>query len=295
MFFSPSPTIRGVSAELSTSLSPRQRDLLECWLPGALVQADLSWGLVGTTVLDVLAADGTRCIVKAGGPKDHHLAREIHAHLHWLRPWTATGHAPQLLHQDRDAKLLVTRYLPGVLVQDHPAEGAPDTYTQAGALLAAFHGQHRSVDPGFEDAQNRRTLAWLDAEHRIPGAEAAQVRRLITSWPTPPATLVPTHGDWQPRNWLIDEGTVRVIDFGRAALRPAMTDLARLAARQFRGRGDLEEAFLAGYGSDPREVDAWRRVQLREAVGTAAWAYQVGAEQFEAQGMRMLAEALAAF
>ncbi|MGW6199374.1 phosphotransferase family protein [Kribbella sp. NPDC055110] len=32
----------------------------------------------------------------------------------------------------------------------------------------------------------------------------------------PPATLVPTHGDWQPRNWLVDNGTVRVIDFGRA-------------------------------------------------------------------------------
>ncbi|WP_022917790.1 phosphotransferase [Ruania albidiflava] len=284
-----------MSAELLTPLSPRQRELLAAWLPGALVQADLSWGLVGTTVLDVLAADGTRCIVKAGGPKDHHLEREIHAHLHWLSPWTATGHAPQLLHRDREAKLLVTRYLPGVLVQGHPAEDRADTYAQAGALLASFHGQHRSVDPGHEDAQNRRTLAWLAGEHRIPDAETARLQKLIASWPTPPATLVPTHGDWQPRNWLIDDGTVRVIDFGRAALREPMTDLARLAARQFRDRPDLEAAFFSGYGPDPREVHAWRRVQLREAVGTAVWAYQVGDEQFEAQGFRMLAEALAVF
>jgi len=284
-----------VSAELLTPLPLRQRELLAAWLPGMQVQADLSWGLVATTVLDVLAADGTRCIVKAAGPRDHHLAREIHAHLHWLSPWSSTGHGPQLLHHDRDAKLLVTRYLPGALVQGHPAEDDPDTYTQAGALLASFHNQHRSVDPDFEDAQNRRTLAWLDDEHRIEAATAARLRTLIRSWPTPPATLVPTHGDWQPRNWLIDGTTVRVIDFGRAALRTSMTDLARLAARQFRGRPDLEAAFFAGYGPDPREVQAWRRVQLREAIGTAVWAYQVGDERFEAQGMRMLDEALAAF
>ena len=284
-----------MSTELLTPLSPRQRELLDAWFPALTVQADLSWGLVGTTVLDVLAADGTRCIVKAGGPNDHHLAREIHAHLHWLRPWTSTGHAPQLLHQDRQAKLLVTRYLPGVLVQGHPAEDDAATYQQAGALLARFHEQHRCSDPGFEDAQNQRTLAWLDGEHRLRDEETTRLRKLITSWPTPPATLVPTHGDWQPRNWLIDGTTVRVIDFGRAALRTRMTDLARLAARQFRGRPDLEAAFFAGYGPDPREVQAWRRVQLREAIGTAVWAYQVGDEQFEAQGMRMLEEALAAF
>ncbi len=275
-------------------LSPRQRELLGAWLPNHRVQADLSWGLVSTTVLDVLSADGTRCIVKAAGPQDHHLAREIHAHLHWLGRWRSTGHAPQLLHHDSEAKLLVTRYLPGVLVQGHPAEHEATTYTQAGELLAAFHAQHRQLDPDAERAQNTRTLAWLDGEHRIEPATVSRIRELIASWPTPSTVLVPTHGDWQPRNWLIDGRTVRVIDFGRAALRPAMSDLARLAAQQFRGRADLEAAFLAGYGSDPREPAAWARTQLREAVGTAVWAHQVGDKAFEAQGLRMLTEALEA-
>lgn len=45
-------------------------------------------------------------------------------------------------------------------------------------------------------------------------------------------------------------------------------------------------------GSDPREADAWMRLRIREAVGTAAWAYKVGDEAFEQQGHRMIAEVL---
>jgi hypothetical protein len=83
-----------------------------------------------------------------------------------------------------------------------------------------------------------------------------------------------------------------VIDFGRADLRPACTDLTRLAAQQFRSEPALESAFLDGYGSDPREPAAWQRARLREAVSTAIWAHQVGDEAFEQQGHRMIAEAL---
>ncbi|WP_269766846.1 hypothetical protein [Micromonospora phaseoli] len=35
------------------SLTPQQRTLLRRWLPGATVEADRSWGLVATTVLEV--------------------------------------------------------------------------------------------------------------------------------------------------------------------------------------------------------------------------------------------------
>jgi thiamine kinase-like enzyme len=107
-----------------------------------------------------------------------------------------------------------------------------------------------------------------------------------------PAELVPTHGDWQPRNWLIHHGVVRVIDLGRADWRPALTDLARLARQEWQGRPDLEAAFLAGYGSDPRDDAAWQRTLVREAIGTAVWAHQVGDAPFEAQGHRMIAAAL---
>jgi thiamine kinase-like enzyme len=169
----------------------------------------------------------------------------------------------------------------------------PRVYRQAGELLALLHAQVVVTDDDHERRENERSLAWLSRPHRIPAHTVRRLRAEITSWPTPPARLVPTHGDWQPRNWLVHDGVVGVIDFGRAAMRPAFTDFGRLAAQDFRRDPQLEAAFLDGYGPDPREPDAWHRTRVREAIGTAAWAYRVGDETFEAQGHRMIAEALA--
>jgi hypothetical protein len=276
-----------------SSLSARQRSLLSLWLPGAAIEKEHSWGLVETTVLEVTCA-GARFIVKAGGASDHHIAREIHAHWHWLGPWTSRGRAPVLAYADEGARLLVTSYLPGRLVLGSEHADDPDAYRQAGELLAVFHAQAAVPDPDYEKRGNDKSLAWLSGPHRIAPLVVAELRAQIASWPTSPATLLPTHGDWQPRNWLIHDGIVSVIDFGRAEMRPALTDFARLAAQDFRRNPVLEEAFLAGYGSDPRERDAWHRTLVREAIGTAAWAYQVSDAAFEAQGHRMIAEALSA-
>ena len=46
-------------------------------------------------------------------------------------------------------------------------------------------------------------------------------------------------------------------------------------------------------GSDPRDPATWHRNSIREAIGTACWAYRVGSEDYEQQGHRMIAEALA--
>ena len=275
-------------------LSPRQRELVEEWLPEGSVERDHSWGLVDRAVLEVVNG-GARFILKAGGPGDHHMEREIRAHLEWLGPWVSRGRAPRLVHHDSGARLLLTSFIPGRLVLGSAYADEPDAYRQAGELLALVHAQHVVADDDHESRENLRALAWLDGEHRIAPDLERRLRREIASWPTPAATLVPTHGDWQPRNWLVDdEGVVRIIDFGRAALRPAMSDLARLAAQDFARDPALETAFLDGYGADPRDEGAWRRLLVREAIGTACWAYQVGDEAFEAQGHRMIAEALTA-
>jgi thiamine kinase-like enzyme len=273
-------------------LTQRQQELLDDWLPGAELVHDHSWGLVGTTVLE-LVHRGARYVAKSGDTRDHHLARELRAHRNWLGPWTSRGRAPQLVHADNDAKLLVTRYLPGELVQGSEYESRPDIYRQAGELLARLHEQVAIEGEEFEAREKVKALAWLDRPHRISPDVVARLRDAVESWPTPPVTLVPTHGDWQPRNWLVHEGVVSVIDFGRAGLRPALTDFARLAVQQFRTDPALESAFLDGYGSDPREAAGWRRNRVREAIGTAVWAYQVGDELFEQQGHGMIAEALA--
>ncbi len=274
-----------------SGLSAAQRELVEGWLPGLVVVRDHSWGLVGTTVLEV-EHRGERYAVKAADEHDHHLARELRAHRDWLAPWAARGRGPRLVHADGPARILVTGFLPGVLVEGTEHERDAATYRQAGELLAMLHGQERHEAPGFEAAARDKTLGWLDRPHRIEPDVESRLRDLVSSWPTPVAVLVPTHGDWQPRNWLVDDGVVSVIDLGRADLRPAMTDLARLSAQQFRDAPELEAAFLDGYGTDPREPEAWKRLLVHEAVGTAVWAHQVGDDEFEQQGHRMVAEAL---
>ncbi|MEO7129831.1 MAG: aminoglycoside phosphotransferase family protein [Dermatophilaceae bacterium] len=274
------------------ALSPSQQRIIDGWFPGAEVVADLSWGLVDTVVLH-LRHDRGEAVVKAAGPDNGHIAREIVAHERWTGPWVSAGRVGCLLHSDRAHNVIALSYLPGVLVQGTPAADDPDTYRQAGALLAAYHRQATRISPSYEAEMDARALRWLDGDHRISAETETRLRGVIASHDLPPTELVPTHGDWQTRNWLVDDGQILVIDLGRADWRPASTDFARLARREWEGRPELEQAFLAGYGGDPREPAAWRRTLLREAIGTASWAHQVGDELFEEQGHRMIAQALA--
>jgi Phosphotransferase enzyme family len=272
-------------------LSASQLSLLRAWFPQMAVIADLSWGLLDTVVLHV-RDQGRDVIVKAGGPGNHHIGREIAAHRAWVGCLAEIGRGPLLLRADESANVLATTYVEGQLVLGVDVEWQADTYAQAGELLARFHSQASRVDKHYERAANAKSLAWLDGPHGIAPDIEAQLRGEFTAIALPTVTLVPTHGDWQPRNWLHHRGTISVIDFGRADWRTADSDFARLATQQFLHRPDLDEAFIGGYGSDPREPSAWRRTLLREAVGTACWAHLVGDSGFEAQGHRMIADVL---
>ncbi len=268
-------------------LQPEQRELVARWVPDARVMADLSWGLVGTTVLELESEQG-HLVLKAGDAADGHIGRELRAHREWMGPWVASGHGPAFLHGDVAAKVVVTRFVPGRLVEGTPAQDDPETYRQAGELLAAFHGQTSSFSPDWHDTFRGRLWRDLDRPHRIDPQIERQVREEVSTWPGGGARVVPTHGDWQPRNWLTDDGVVRVIDLGRADLRPPTEDFVRLAGQDFARDPALEAAFLDGYGTDPRIPDQWRRDRLGQAVGTAVWAYGVGDEAFEEFGHSLL-------
>ena len=286
-------------------LSPEQRACVQAWLPGAEVVADLSWNQVDTVVLRVRHA-GRDVIVKAAGPDDHHLGRELDAHEGGLvSVWARDSRAARLLHADRSARVLVLEWLPGELVYRAPAGVDPAVHRRAGELLRMFHAQATRPSEGTDAAATRRALLWLDTSGAIEPDVEARVRFALAALPPVEVDLVPTHGDWQPRNWLIDDGTVRVIDFGRFAFRPASTDFVRLAAQEWRENPACETAFFEGYGGDLRldrrgddAVNASRHrllLRLREAIGTACWAHQVGDAEFEAQGHRMIADVLAEF
>ena len=185
----PEPTA-GHAVDLA-ALSSEQRDLLDAWMPGYVVEHDLSWGLIETTVLQVRHG-GDRFVVKAGGPTDRHIKRELRAHREFLGPWTAIGRAPRLVHGDADAKLVVTGYLPGRLVENDPTRLDPDTYRKAGELLRLLHAQPGVIDDAYHPREATASLAWLDRPNRIDPPTKERLRAEIASWTSDPVLLVPT-------------------------------------------------------------------------------------------------------
>ncbi|AMO06243.1 aminoglycoside phosphotransferase [Mycolicibacterium neoaurum] len=290
----PTNTLVHVESWHAGRLSTRQAEQVESWLSEPRVIADMSWDQHSTVVLDVQASHA-RLVIKAAGPTDHHIVREIAAYRTVADALSRTGHAPRLRYQDDNAKLLVIDHLPGELAQGSAAEFAAATHHAAGQLLRTLHDVGHRADPDWETAEVAKSLAWLDKPHRIAPRTESALRQILRDHRCRPVTVVPTHGDWQPRNWLVDSGTVRVIDFGRFAWRPAATDFCRLAAQQWRADSALESAFITGYGADPREPDRWPILALQQAIGTAVWAYQVGDSDFERQGHRMIDDSLSAF
>lgn len=275
-------------------LDDRQREVVAAHLRDPELLADMSWELLHTRVLHVRAG-GADYVIKAGGPGNHHIGREISAHRTAVAALREAGRCSRLVAADRDAGILITTYLPGRLAERTPAEHDPVVHAQAGAVLRLLHDAGTRTDPDLDAQLVGRALARLDERHRLSEATADRVRGILTRHRPGPVAVVPTHGDWQPRNWLWDGELLCAIDFGRFDHRPAATDLVRLSAQQWRGRPDLEAAFLDGYGGDPREASSWPVLLLCEAVGTAVWAFQVGDEPFERQGHRMVADALALF
>ncbi|MDJ0320742.1 aminoglycoside phosphotransferase family protein [Pseudarthrobacter sp. PS3-L1] len=262
-----------------------QWGLVATWLGPYVVLRDHSWPLQDTTVLEVQALDGERLIVKAS-TTSHHIGREIAAHRRGLG--APQGRVPALVGASVDAGILVTGYLPGELVQDTAAETDPATYRQAGELLAAIH-QPAGSSAGYAKATVARTLGMLPRSRGLlSAAEVAAVRAVLENADVGPVPLVSTHGDFQPRNWLSDDGTVRVIDFGRADFRPWVHDLVRVTHGQFQGRPELRDAFLAGLerALEPVDQGIWQLENLLQAVGTVVWAQGIGDYDFAAQGGR---------
>ena len=275
-------------------LDEAQSSFVESRLGQPQLVRDMSWGLVDTTVLHVRAGAGD-FVVKAAGPNNRHLPRELTAFESYTAEFVRDGSVARLVAGHREVNVLIIEYLEGELAQGTPSEWDSDIHRQAAEFLRAFHDRHGRVDEAYEVGVTTKALAWLDRPHRISPAVAHDARRILHAYRPGPVVVVPTHGDWQPRNWLVDCDRLRVIDFGRFDFRPAASDFCRLATQQWRDAPSLETAFLEAYGTDPRDQTVWPMDLLREAISTAAWAYAVGDGEFEARGHRMLDEALALF
>lgn len=276
-------------------LTDSQRDFIATALPGARLIADLSWHLVDSYVLHCVSGND-EVIIKAGGADNHHIGREISAHDDGaLQALIARSAAPQLIAADREARILCAEFLPGTLVEGTASEAEPGISEQAGELLRALHSASESLDESIERHMRKKALQWLNRPHRIPPAQADRAGEILRTHRPEPVIVVPSHGDFSPRNWIVCDGRVALIDFGRFGHRPAVLDFLRIAGRQWRTYPATRAAFYRGYGlaegieSSPQ----WIMAELREAIATAAWAYKVGDEAFEREGRQRLSAVLA--
>lgn len=221
--------------------------------------------------------------------------RERHAMLHYT-PALGDG-APRLLHADPDRSVLVLTVVPGDLVEGCPAEHLPGVHRQAGALIGALH---RSAPPALDERWGAHLLDSFDgwaarAAGIVAAADLDRVRvRLATVAHVGPVALVAAHRDNSPRNWMIADGRVRLIDFGHCRPAPWVVDLHRMEQGVWAGRPALRAAFLDGYGVEPTEHDlaVLAAHDTLSAVSTIAWATEHGDAAFAEQGRAALARVL---
>lgn len=255
---------------------------------------DHSWSHGESTVLEVRDASGTPWIVKRH-TQPVGFDREVAALRDWA-PRLGEGRAPRLRAALAEHHILVTTRLPGRA----GTASTPAEYRQAGILTRRLHdAEPATTDPGYPARARENVDRWL---HRVPGVvdagDLAFVRSQIALLESmPPPARCPVHNDNQPRNWLSDDdGTVRVIDFGRARRDLRVRDFERMEQDQWRVRPDLRDAFLDGYGRPLTDAEerVLRCVGAVAAVTTVMWARAHGDAPFEAHGRETLRRLAAA-
>jgi Ser/Thr protein kinase RdoA (MazF antagonist) len=213
---------------------------------------DTSWNRESSRVWRARAADGGTWYVKIHqNARFHH--REMEAYRSWVPRLGAS--APTLVAHDSALRAVVVTAVPGrpLHALAHPPEQQRHLFHRIGALAATIH---RSAAAPFPAVEGVPALAKVDRHleaarpYLNPGDEEFIRSVVARAGEVPPLDCVPTHGDFQLRNLLMDEdGSLAVIDFERSEPGPAVRDLVRLSDA-WATRPGLHDAFMSGYGRD---------------------------------------------
>ena len=190
--------------------------------------------------------------------------------------------APLLARSDRH-RALVFEWIPGRVLGDavrDPAFAGRELAV-AGAALAKLHGVTTDALTSASRADEAATLRATGANLRILCPDLAPrldalVRRLAGYLEQSPPVDLPIHGDFSPRQVVVENGTVTLIDFDRAVRGDPALDLGLFLAhlehdaiigRLPTGRlGPLRDALLAGYrdgrGSVPAGLEPYVAIGL---------------------------------
>jgi hypothetical protein len=190
-----------------------------------------AWDTFGSWVTAVEWSDGPRVVKLAKDLHDERraaLARQEARLLAALAGRVPPGVIPELLVSGEG--VLVTRYMPGVVVQQLLRHGRPElveTLVAAGRAVSAL----QSVDPAclpLRPEPGGLIPDLADVESLFPDwmLEAA----LAAGEERPPRPVL-VHGDCVPSNWLWDGRQVCLLDFGTPRLGSAECDTALAWAR----------------------------------------------------------------
>jgi Ser/Thr protein kinase RdoA (MazF antagonist) len=251
--------------------------------------ADLSWEIPLAVVLHLRTAAGRNVVAKRHADQNL-FDGELLAYERWVP--SIAERAPELVGFDRDARVLVITMLDG----SSPDPTASSVQLEAGSILRRFHDAepHPVAQDWFEQRMSRARSWAAEADPGVIDPDdlewaLAQIQPFVGL----EVPMVPCHGDWQPRNWLVDaSGCIRVIDFERAKPSWWIHDLQRLVWQEWAATPALAPAFLEGYGRAlaPHEIDGLWASSAAGHIVQIAWATHHGDARFADDGRRHLAE-----
>jgi Ser/Thr protein kinase RdoA (MazF antagonist) len=265
--------------------------------------SDCSWGHRMSSVVSLRDGAGATWFLKQH--KDHErYEAEVTAYHRWVP--ALGGRAPRLRASDESLDAIILSPVPG----ESPAwpaaasDGCDDerraseaaVQRSAGALLRELHHGQPELpwdDFGAAMAEEFDQLAPF-AAGLLTSRELAAARSEVKELTGQRCDgRVACHRDYTPRNWLVDAGTVYVVDFEWSRLDVWVSDLARLHLGIWASRPDLRDAFMSGYGRQLADAD--RALLHGCAVLTAVWllvkAHETGQRSFE-EGSRMALQRL---
>lgn len=218
---------------------------------------DLSWSLELATVLELRLQNGEAVIAKSHADHDLFLA-EVDAYRRWVP--AIADRAPRLLGVNEEHQVLVLSRLQGRSPAGLSPEETLIAHQDAGYVLRRLHAaEPPRPEPEWASHREKNLRRWLAEAPKglLDAADVAWALEQVAGLrklPTP--TVVPCHGDWQPRNWLVDDHLrVFAFDFERARLSWWIHDLQRLIWQEWASMPPLMAAFLDGYGRDLTEYE----------------------------------------
>jgi Ser/Thr protein kinase RdoA (MazF antagonist) len=231
-----------------------------------------------SSVLRVRDKSGVIWFLKQHGERARYRA-ELAAYRKWV---AALGDAAPRLHAaDSSLQAMILSAAPGEPVSwpatevtgpaaDRSAER--NVQREAGRILRRLHGAEPAMPwPDFAAVKTEQF-------DRLKSSAAALLRpreldragaKIAALADVPAPAQVPCHHDYTPRNWLVRNGALHVIDFEWCGLDARVADFARLHLGIWASRPDLQEAFLDGYGQELSPAD--HEVLRGCAVLTAVW------------------------